>query len=217
MTTQLNLKELERKAFRSTYQDGLWDLYFGLIVICTAVFIYRPASGYSPLNIVLAMSAMLVAYSLFWVGKKFITLPRMGQVEFGAQRRKRKQTMVIVLGIVVLVQTAFLAFQLAARANPQLGAILNDLLPEGDGMDLVVASIGALFVGPSMILIAYFIDFLRGYYIAIMFSLAVFLMIYLNRPIYPIVIGSLIILPGLVLFVRFLLKYPLRRVEAPHE
>ena len=27
MNTQLNLKELERKAFRSTYQDGLWDLY----------------------------------------------------------------------------------------------------------------------------------------------------------------------------------------------
>jgi hypothetical protein len=80
MSTQLDLKELERKAFRSTYQDGLWDLYFGLIVVCMSIFVYRPAAGYSPVNIVLAMSAMAVAYALFWAGKKFITLPRMGQV-----------------------------------------------------------------------------------------------------------------------------------------
>jgi hypothetical protein len=217
MNAQLNLKELERKAFRSTYQDGLWDLYFGLIVICMSIFEYRPASGYSPLNIVLAMCAMGVAYLLFWAGKKYITLPRMGQVEFGAQRRKRKWTMIIVLGVVVLVQVAFLVFQLAAWANPELGAKLNEYLLERDLMDLIVASIGALFVGPSMILIAYFIDFPRGYFIAVLFTLAVFLMVYLNRPIYPIIIGVLIALPGVVLLVRFLQKYPLHRPEAVNE
>ena len=42
MSTHLNLKEIERKAFRSTYEDGLWDIYFGLIVICMSIFIYRP-------------------------------------------------------------------------------------------------------------------------------------------------------------------------------
>ena len=42
-------------------------------------------------------------------------------------------------------------------------------------------------------------------------------MIYLNQPIYPIIIGALIVLPGVVLFVRFLQKYPLHREEAPHE
>ena len=67
-------------------------------------------------------------------------------------------------------------------------------------------------VGTGMILVAYFTDFPRGYYIALMFSLAVFLMIYLNQPVYPIIIGILIALPGLVLLVRFLKKYPL-----PHE
>ena len=33
MSTQLNLKEIERKAFRSTYQDGLWDIHLGLIFV----------------------------------------------------------------------------------------------------------------------------------------------------------------------------------------
>jgi hypothetical protein len=217
MTTQLSLKEIERKAFRSTYQDGLWDLYYGLIVICMSIFVYRPASGYSPLNIVLALSAMGVAHALFWAGKKFVTLPRMGQVQFGVQRKKRRLTLVIVLSVVVLIQVALVVFQLLAWANPELGAKFNGLIPERNVMDLVVASVGALFVGPSMILVAYFKDFPRGYFIAVMIALAVFLMIYLNQPIYPIIIGVLIALPGMVLFVRFLQKYPLLREESPHE
>ncbi len=217
MDTQPHLKELERKAFRSTYEDGLWDMYFGLIVICMAIFIYRPASGYSPVNIVLALCAMGVAYAIFMTAKKFITLPRMGQVQFGPQRAKRKRTMVIVLSVVVFLQAAFVAFQVLARANPELGATLSALLPDKAAGDLLVASIGALFVGPSMIVVAYFTDFPRGYFIAIMIALAVFLMIYLNQPIYPTLIGLVIALPGVVLFVRFLRKYPLHREEARRE
>ena len=209
MSTQLNLKEIERKAFRSTYQDGLWDLYFGLIVICAAFFIYHPAGGYSPLNILLMVCAVSVVYGLFWAGKKFITLPRMGQVQFGEQRKRRKRTMIIVLSAVVLIQVIFLSLQLWAWAHPEIGKNINSLLADKAFMDLAVASIGALMVGTGMSLIAFFIDFPRGYYIALMFSLAVFLMIYLNQPIYPIIIGILIAIPGLVLLIRFLKKYPL--------
>jgi hypothetical protein len=42
-------------------------------------------------------------------------------------------------------------------------------------------------------------------------------MIYLNQPVYPIIIGVLVALPGVVLFVRFLRKYPLHREETTHE
>jgi hypothetical protein len=83
-------------------------------------------------------------------------------------------------------------------------------------MDIAVALIGSMLVGVSMILMAYFNDFPRGYYIAVMASLAVFLMIWLNQPIFPIVLGGLIILPGIVLFIRFLSKYPLPKQEAFH-
>jgi hypothetical protein len=214
MNAQLDLKELERKAFRSTYQDGIWDIYFGLIVICTSIFIYRPASGYSPMNILLALAAMAVAYSLFWAAKKYITLPRMGQVRFGPQRKRRRLTLILVMSGVVLVQVGFLAFQLLAWANPEVGAKFNSFLLDRDVMDLAVAAVGALFVGPSMVLVAYFIDYTRGYYIGFLIALAVFLMIYLNRPIYPIIIGVLIAIPGLVLFVRFLRSYPLPDGEA---
>jgi nicotinamide riboside transporter PnuC len=217
MSNQIDLKELERKAFRATYQDGLWDIYFGLIAICMAIFIQRPAAGYTPMNIVLAVSAMAVAYGLFWAGKKFITLPRIGQVRFGPEREMRKRTLVIVLSVVVLIQGIFLAFQLLAWTNPGLGAALKALLPDRTAGDLLVASVGALFVGPSMIVVAYFRDFPRGYFIAIMLALAVFLIIYLNQPIYPILIGLVIAAPGVVLFMRFLRQYPLHRQEAGRE
>jgi hypothetical protein len=217
MSTQLNLKEIERKAFRSTYQDGLWDLYYGLIVVCVSIFVYRPADGYSLRNIVLAMSAILLAYGLFWAGKKFITLPRMGQVRFGAARKQKATTLAIILGLVILIQAGVVGLTTLAWVNPEVGAKVNDFFKARDIMDLVVAAIASLFIGPSMILIAYFSDFPRGYYIAVMMSLAVFLMIYLNQPVYPIIIGGLIVLPGLVLFVRFLKKYPLPREQVSHE
>ena len=214
---RINLKELERKAFRSTYQDGLWDIYFGLIVICMSFFLYRPVTGYSPLNIFLVVASMGAAYALFWAGKRFITLPRMGQVKFGEKRARRKKTMMLILGVVVLIQIAFLGIQFIGWRNPEFGATLNTFLQEKNAMDLAVATIGSLFVGPSMILIAYFIDFPRGYFIAVMMALAVFLAIYLNQPIYPIFIGILIAVPGVVLFLRFLKKYPLHREKANHD
>ena len=68
-----------------------------------------------------------------------------------------------------------------------------------------------------MIVIAFFSDFPRGYYIAVMMALAVFLMIYLNQPVYPIIIAGLIIVPGLVFFLRFLKSYPVHRQDAADE
>ena len=89
MDSQLNLKELERKAFRSTYQDGLWDLTLGLIVIGMAFYTFRPDEGYGPLNIVWFVVSFTLANLVLWAGKWFVTVPRMGQVTFGPLRKKK--------------------------------------------------------------------------------------------------------------------------------
>ncbi len=217
MSTQLDLKEIERKAFRSTYQDGLWDIYLGLVIAAMGIFIYRPEGGYSPANIVLMLALFSLAYALFWAGKRFITLPRMGQVHFGEMRKRRKTRLALALGVVVLIQVVILSLTVMGWLNPQVATKLNTFLQTRDLMDLAVASIGSLIVGVGMILMAFFNDFPRGYYIAIMMSLAVFLMIWLNQPVYALVIGGLTMLPGLVLLVRFLRKYPLPRNEASYE
>ncbi|MCJ7813777.1 hypothetical protein MUP95_10735 [bacterium] len=33
MNALLNLKELEKKAFRSYFEDGLWDIFVGIILL----------------------------------------------------------------------------------------------------------------------------------------------------------------------------------------
>ncbi len=217
MTAELNLKEIELKAFRSTFQDGLWDIYMGLVVMCMAAFIYRPASGYSPWNIVLCVVSFFAAYILFFLGKHFITVPRMGRVRFGAMRKRKSRDLAIILGAFVLLQVVMVWNTAGGWFSPGLRALRGGSLPEGESTLPLVAAIGSMMVGVSMIVVAYFSDFPRGYYIAILMALAVFLMIYLNQPIYPLVIGGLIIVPGAVLLVRFLKAYPPRREETGNE
>lgn len=208
----LDLKQLEQKAWRSTYEDGLWDIYYGLIVICMGFFIYRPESGYSAVNLILLLALMMGCYGLFRAGKRWITLPRMGQVQFGRARKKRKTTLAIFLAIIVLAQVGFVLVQVFARQNPEIGAQINAFVKERD--DLLVAMIGALFVLPGMLLIAYFQDFPRGFYTAAVMSLAVFLMLWFNQPIYALLAGALLILPGLAFLARFIQKYPVSKLEA---
>lgn len=217
MSQDLDLKAVERKAFRSTYQDGLWDINLGLIVIGMAIFVSRPKEGYSALNILWLMVICLTANLIFWAGKRFVTVPRMGQVRFGEIRKQKARTLAIIMAVFVLVQGGVVLLTALSWKNPELGAKISSVLNAGDMERLVVATVGSLFVGPSFILVAYFNDFLRGYYIAILMALAVFLMILFNQPIYPLILGGLIIVPGLVLFVQFLRQHPLPSQEDRHE
>jgi hypothetical protein len=209
MSDVLDLKQIERKAFRSTYQDGLWDFFMGIIVAAMAIFMYRPESGYSPINIIGCVLIFTVGNILFWAGKKYITLPRMGQVRFGPIRQQRKKVLAIILGIIVLIQVFVVGMTTFGWLNPVFGEKLINSFGNYNLEHLAVAALGSLFVGPSMLVIAYLNDFPRGYYIAILMAMAVFLMILTNQPIYPVVIGVLIIVPGLVLFIHFLKKYPI--------
>jgi hypothetical protein len=212
----INLKEIERKAFRATYEDGLWDIYFGLMLMSMAIFMARPESGFGPWNILPLLGFFTLAYLVFWAGKKYITLPRMGQVVFGPCRRRKKRTMIVVLGILVLAHLGIVLLSIFGRTDPEFGARLSAWLGSDDSGQLLVAAIGSFFVGPSMLLIAYFKDFPRGYYIAILMSMGVFLMLWLNKQLYPILLAVLILIPGLVLFSLFLKKYPIRGAEDSH-
>lgn len=216
MNTSLNLKEIEKRAFRSTYQDGLWDIYYGLIVICMAVFMDRPEEGYGWTNIALMAGSFLIAWFLFRMGKKFITIPRLGQVVFGEARKQKKRTMSIVLGIFVACQFILLLVTAFGWLNPPFGRRLGSLL-DGKNELLLVSTIGSLIVCVGMSVTAYFSDFPRGFYIAILMALAVFLILYFDQPIFPALIGVLIVLPGIWLLIRFLKQYPRSREEVYRE
>jgi hypothetical protein len=218
MSDLLDLKNIEQKAFRATHQDGLWDIYIGGVVLSMSVLAYSTASEAKPLlRFSLYLVGMAVFYIIFWGGKKYITAPRLGQVKFGPRRQKRKLIMASVLGGIVLLQVLLLVGTILLWRNPDWATRLGFHPSNRDLERMVVAIAGALFVGPSMLLISYFNDFLRGYYIAVIMSLAVFSLIWFGQPIYLIIAGLVIIIPGLVLFIRFLRKHPLPPTEARHD
>ncbi len=213
MADIMDLKQIERKAYRFTYQDGLWDIYMGIIVIGISQYVHRPASGYSAINLIWFVLTFALGQSIYWAGKKYITVPRMGQVQFGSIRKQRGKILAIILGIVVFIQVAMVMLTAIGWQNPTFGQELFGNINQGQ---LVVAALGSLFVGPSMLIIAYMNDFPRGYYIGILMALAVFMMIYFNQPVHALIIGAMIILPGLMLFIRFLRRYPIPHGDEVH-
>lgn len=128
MSQNFDLKAIERKAFRSTYQDGLWDINLGLIVIGMAMFVFRPEEGYSALNFLWLMVTCLVANLIFWAGKKFITVPRMGQVRFGEIRKQKARTLAIIMAVFILVQGGIVLLTALSWKNPDLAAKINSSL-----------------------------------------------------------------------------------------
>lgn len=209
MSDQINLNEIERKAYRSTFQDGLIDMQLGLIVICMAFMLYRPETGYRALNIALAVVTIFIIGLFYKTAKKQITQPRLGQVQFGEIRSVKKKSKAIALSVVIFFQLLLLGATVLGWMNPRFSRIIHDLTGMDNQMDLLIAGIGATIVGISMLISAVFEDFLRGYYIAFLMSVAVFSMIYFNQPLIPILVGLSIFIPGLVLLVIFLNKYPI--------
>ncbi|MBU7013516.1 MAG: hypothetical protein HXS52_12810 [Theionarchaea archaeon] len=94
MTQNINIKELERKAFTSYHEDGImdvfagaWLLFFGLFSMCTD----KPW-----------FAGMFPVYGLpiYAIAKKKITVPRIGYVKFSQQRMSLM--FIVYLWIVVL-------------------------------------------------------------------------------------------------------------------
>jgi hypothetical protein len=218
MTNTLDLKNIEKKAFRSVHQDGLLDIGIGGIVLCMSIWSFSTDSEEFPLfRFGLFLAGMVVFQLIYWGGKRYYTVPRLGQVKFGPRRQQRALTMAILLAGIILLQVLIVAGTILLWKNPGWAASLGFAQTGPDRERLLVAVIGAMFVGPSLALLAYFSEFMRGYYIALILSLAVFSMIWFGQPIYMTVSALLILIPGVVLFICFLHNYPLPPADASHE
>ena len=210
MATELKLKKIEQSAMRSTYQDGLLEICISSIIGSMAFMMFIPVRDEdSWLYLVLAFLGVGAGQLIYWAGKRFITMPRLGQVKFGELRRKRSKTMAIILALAVIIQVGIVMLTVGVWAIPTWAEKFEQLFPDRSTTDMLVAALGALFVGPSMMAIAYFTDFSRGYYISIVTTIGVFLMIWFWQPLIQVSAAILILVPGLLSFVRFLRKYPI--------
>jgi hypothetical protein len=130
-------------------------------------------------------------------------------VNFGPRRRKRKKDLVIALTVIVAVQVLVLLLQFTYLQSPAVRGWLAPILGQADKSNLMIAFAAVIFVAPGVLLIAYKGDIPRGYTHAVVMTLAIFLMILLDSAWWMVLGGLLVLIPGFVLLIRFLQRYPL--------
>lgn len=220
MSIPINLKELEQRAFRRTYEDGLLEINIGGLLVSFSVFAFNVFPGEAFESVVavgLCMVGLVITNLVFWLGKKYITLPRIGMVKFRPQRQKRKRDLIVALSIIVGIQVLAVLLQFGLLAFPMLRVRVAPFLGDQSGMSLIVAIVAVLFVAPGLLLIAYFMEILRGYFHAVIISLAIFMMILSDQAWWMAAAGIFILGEGIVHLIHFLQKYPLQPVDVPHE
>jgi hypothetical protein len=191
MASQPNLKELERRAWRTIFKDGIWDLFFG------AVLLWIAASRLIPIeviNLVLALGLL----AAFFVAKRLITIPRMGMVRFGSGRKKKRALTTILLTTSVVL-TGILGYAAA-------GGVTAEWIRSNQTVVDVMFAAWAYFV---FALMAHWLDFPRLYLIGLVYALVFSHLLPIDTSVTALVGGVLVAVPGVVLLVRFLREYPL--------
>jgi len=203
MTQQLSLKEAERKAFRMTFQDGLWDIFLGIVILQFAIVPQLTDLGWGDFwsSMVMLPVYMLALWGVRFV-KRIITTPRVGLVNYHSERKSKIQKLILITsGSLVLGLVFGLIFYYGDNFNEWI-------FPAAFCIIAIAAFSGA----------AYYLDFPRliAYGVLTALSPLVGQFLYLNWGMahhgFPITFGitaALMILFGLFLFSRFLRDYPL--------
>ena len=204
MTDDLDLKEIEKKAFTSYFHDGMWDLYGGLILLGFGISMLVNGD-----YILLAFVAMAMVPLLI---RKRIVIPRLGIVKFSPERQARTKKSRL-FAITTLTFTALLGMLFFVLFS-------TDTMPQW--LDVWMSDYFLVFFGGmiavSIATAAYIISVKRFYAYAVLVFTAFFLASLL-RPddmegIPIAVAGGLILLSGSVILIRFLRHNPLPRREA---
>jgi len=204
MSSPISLKDAERRAFRSRFADGLWDVFFGCwfpLLLAIGPLLSRSMGDFWSSAVFLPFWGLV--YLIIWLVRKYVVTPRVGMVKFGAVRKTRLKKFTVALLVVNVI-----AFILGIVAALGFGN-----LPVG-GPPIIFGLI--LLIGFSTA--AYFLDFPRLYVYGLLGALAPQIGEWLYQNMgashhgFPIVFGALagvMFLTGLVTFARFLQNNPL--------
>ena len=216
MSQNLDLKAIERRAWRSFFQDGLWDIYLGLLLLAMGASAWLSDQDISEVtHFAIYIPLLILSMGVLWAGKKLITIPRMGRVKIGSKGKARKRKARALLFFSVVVGLALFLVALAAYNHPAgWGSLIRYLLPTVWALNmLIVFGLGA-----------YFLEFNRLYLHAMLYALAV-PVDFLVRELTGINLGYIaftipalvILLVGGIVFARFLHDYPLPEPPATGE
>jgi hypothetical protein len=209
MTQAMNLKELEKRAFTSSFQDGLLDIFLGLLLfamfselllsaigISWGYIVPEPTGNLSVSQVVLSVLALLVLFA----GKRLVTAPRMGVVRFGPRRKARLWKIGMMLATTAVVGLLF----------------AWEIVPSGLSVGIPLPLLAWIMVSVlGFGLAAYLLDLNRMYLYAALFATSPVSFVLLKQAgcttvglSVVAVSAAIMIAVGTVLLLRFLRKYP---------
>jgi len=214
MTTGLtDLRALERNAFRKFYDDGVFDIYVGAMLITmgvAAIFADRLANEFQSGLLTLGLALAVTVPLLLW--RRHLLRSRLGDFKPGpARRRKIATTRLVLLGSVLFGVVAFIVATIAYRSDADI-----------DMAGLIVPllwMLNSLIVFGAM---AYLLDVPRFYVHAVIIGSAMPLLIWpdmlWDTKVAPWLAfglpGSIVASIGIHKLVAFLQAYPVLEAEA---
>ena len=209
---EMSLKEAERKAFQlSTSQDGLYDIFIGSYIVLQSTQPWLDENGFGlPWNVILVMGLGFLILLGVILLKKFVVAPRIGQVHYGVQRKKRMKRLAIGMAIIFLLTVALFGMTVSAIyfREPIISGPIGGSFP----LDIVHTAAG-IFIFAIFSVIGFMNDYPRMYFYGFLFGLGYVISTTLQditgNPFYwPWALAGLVaVTTGLILFFRFLRAY----------
>jgi hypothetical protein len=194
MNNTTDLKSIERQAYLSYHQDGLIDIFVGILLVVLAITIwFLPTFWY------FIVGGFFALFSSYMAAKNRIMIPRMGYVEFSSARRQRITYIFLTL-VVILVFGNILG--ILAMLHPPLGVLIF----ESAFTILIVGAVGGIIFA----VIAFASNIRRFYVYAVIFlGSAIYTFYFPIIAVLPLIaVGLVMFIFGSVLLHRFLRKYP---------
>lgn len=192
MNQKINLKELEKKAWTTYFQDGLWDIFFGNILLTMVI---RTITD----NIWFTFLMFIGVFAIIF-GKRYITTPRIGLVKFGPTRLMKGIKLLGIIGLAVIITVCLLWPNPFLKDQP---AIVSSL---------IVASMVIIIFGGM----AYFLDYFPLAIYGVLFGIGEILWSLFGESVglkAMLVFGSSIFIIGFLMLGHFVRKYPLPSEE----
>ena len=101
----ITLKALEKKAWKTTHEDGFIDIIIGTLLVSFAIMPFVENLIGRWYILIAVPVPVLFAVCLIYYGKRHITTPRIGIAKFGAKRQADHKTSVklSILSLIMLV------------------------------------------------------------------------------------------------------------------
>ena len=199
---EINLKEIEKKVYSDSQQDGLMEIMMGLILLTFGGFFYSTVFAFYILLII--FSGRIVEFV-----RRLYTYPRIGFVKFHRENPRDALTGVFLFELAVIV----IIFTLIS--------ISGNVTDYSQWVKWSPLFFGMILVGPFAHAqsrsgsIRYYGYAILSVILGLVFSLIEFGSGCAGLILYLVLIGGFLVLSGLVIFTRFLSRYPLPVEEAP--